>query len=818
MTRHLKRWKWTIPVIVFLGGLGLVMVFLLMQRVQGLLTSDLGISLAEIATQHKNIVSARLQADFQDLGLAASRWASDVRQRVPSLKPDAVRADIARLGAEHNDARRFIADDRGIVTFADGSVLDVAGRAYFRESIRGLKNISSQPAENHPGDDSFVVSVPAQIGSRVIGTCQAVLSSGEIQEILAAPLFSGKGSALIVDRDGGLVAGGHSPSGNYFRDLLESGDQRAAGRLAQDFQRHRSGFIVTKQGGRRIYAAYTPIGHTEDWFLVASVPAEAVFPNGRSVVNLFYAILLLVTVVFALALAYFTWYQDRQQRRLRTLAFVDPVTQGHTYARFLDDARRLLAGRASSSHVIVKADVDNFKYINKFFGFEAGNQLLSRIHHRFARRMGADERVARIAGDNFVLLLADARPERLARLFSPMPYRDITVYFSAGVYTIESPGEDPALMIDKANIAAKRIKGLVHESVSYYTRALETESIHHETLKQKIRQGLDRHEFVPFYQPKIDIRTNRVIGCEALARWRTGEGRFMSPAEFIPVCEQTGMVLELDFVIYEQVLRFLRDCLDRNLPCVPVSVNFSRLHLLDRDLADELGRRAQALGIPAGLIEIELTENIFFDNFEQMVAITRRLHDHGFLISMDDFGTGYSSLKMLKNIPIDVLKIDKTFLEHSADESRRNVIFSGIVAIAKQLDLRVVVEGVETAEDIALMRDSGCRIAQGYFFSRPVLQESYLELIERHGVDACGYCGAPCARDAGALPGDALPEDVDRLADDDEQGDQEAGAQQDDARVPVAEPEADEHRDDPQDEEDQEQVAVKEHGGALDKD
>ncbi len=733
MMRYSKREKWAFLALAAASILMLVLVMLLMRHVRDLLISDFRISLAEIVTQNRNAIASRLQLEFQAVNASAARLTEEIELKFPAGDPGTVRRYIAQYGASHNDGRRFVADDQGLVTFGDGRFIDIAGRKYFREALGGESNLSDRIISRYDGENIFVISSPVRADGRPAGTYQHALSYEDVREILTAPLFASSGRAYIVDQAGYLVIGDQQMSENYFRELYANGNPDAARRIAADARAGRDGFIASRIADEPMFASYMPIDNTKGWYLIVTVPAAAVFPNGRVVVNLFYGILFLVVCSSALAMAYFLWYKSRQQARLKEIAFVDPVTRGDTYAKFLDEAGELL-DRRESAYAIVKADVDNFKYINKFFGFEAGNQVLRDIHGQIAGQLAGTERVARITGDNFVLLIEDACPERLGALFKPLAHEDMVIYFSVGAYLVENRNEDLSIMIDKAGIAAKRVKGQVHECFAYYARELEAAAVHNEMLKHRIRNALRHDEFVPFYQPKVDVLTGRIVGCEALARWRTDDGAFIPPGEFIPISEQTGMVLELDMMIYEKALAFLRRGLDGGLERVPVSVNFSKMHLHLGRFFDKIRDKAEQYGVPPGLIEIELTESTFFDNFQDMSVFSRRLQDCGFRVSMDDFGSGYSSLNMLKNMPIDVLKIDQGFLDHGTDETRRDIIFSGVVGIARQLGLSVVVEGVETVEDVALMKRCGCRIAQGYHYSRPVPEAEFMALLAERGA------------------------------------------------------------------------------------
>ncbi|WP_303216357.1 putative bifunctional diguanylate cyclase/phosphodiesterase [Bilophila wadsworthia] len=464
--------------------------------------------------------------------------------------------------------------------------------------------------------------------------------------------------------------------------------------------------------------------------MITSVPNNAVSPNGNTVISIFYFILFVIVVIFTSSLTYFLWYKNKQRAQLEKIAFVDTVTLGDTYNKFLVDAQGILTQCPHKKFHIIKFDIDNFKYINNFYGFEFGDRILRKINESISQQLNAHELIARIYSDHFVILLENAAEGRLNALLSSIENEEITLYFSAGIYSVTDSTESINLMVDKAGTAARSIKGVLNKKFAYYTNKFEQITIHNEQLKRAVKQALKNDEFIPYYQPKVDINSGILVGGEALVRWKTREGKFIFPNEFIPMCEQTGLIVELDMIMYEKVLKFLKSFLEQGLACVPISVNFSRLHLMDSDFLSKIVKKQCEYGVPAHLIEIELTESAIFDNIDTIYAFTRKMHANGFAIAMDDFGSGYSSLNMLKDIPIDVLKIDKGFLSEAADNNRRNIIFSSIADMARKLNIKVVVEGVEHLENVRLMKECGCSIAQGYYFAKPMDEESFRNVFK----------------------------------------------------------------------------------------
>lgn len=417
---------------------------------------------------------------------------------------------------------------------------------------------------------------------------------------------------------------------------------------------------------------------------------------------------------------------------MEKIAFVDNVTGGNTYNKFLVDVQETLSNKINKQFYILSFDVDNFKYINNFYGFACGDKILRQIYSSVSVWMQPGETAARISGDRFVCFLLDADEERIEALFSAI--RNITeenliLHFSAGVYVIKDYDENINLMVDKASVAAQTIKGVLNQHVVYYSKKFDDMTAHNEELKRDLKLAIKNDEFVAFYQPKVDINSGKLVGAEALIRWRTRDNKLIAPGDFIPLSEKTGLVTDLDMIVFEKVLAFLRTSLDAGVECVPISVNFSRLHFSNEKFLPTLLQKMEKYQVPAHLIELELTESAIFDNFSIIYDFTEKVREYGVAVAMDDFGSGYSSLNMLKDLSIDTLKVDRAFLEEAADNEKRNIIFVSVVEMARKLNISLVVEGVETGENVSLMRECGCNIAQGYYFARPMEESKFAELF-----------------------------------------------------------------------------------------
>lgn len=708
-----------------------VAVIFLMNSVRSLLYSDAKINLQEVVTQNKDVITSKLQLELNSLEMVASQLVDNLKGQGLSPTPTNFQNVFLSYGNRNQDSSLFIAQLSGDAMFIDGRELSIAGRKYFTLSAAGTANISDRVVSRLNGQEIFIISVPVLSDGQIIGTVQKMYSPEEIYALCSISLFSSQGYMHIVNSEGYILISSSeealsSENENYFRTIYAKGNQEQSKTLEDDIQNNRAGFMETVIDGKKVFSAYTPIEEIHDWFLITSVSTAAVSSNANTVIKMFYIILSAVVVIFAVSMGYFLSYKNKQQSSLEEVAFLDPVTHGHTYVKFVVEMEKTLAANPDIQFSLLAFDIDNFKYINNFYGFDEGDNILRAIFNTVSSQLLPRELLCRVSGDHFLALVEDSASTRInVILDSVQKCAQYTIYASGGLYPITDRTESANLMMDKATTAAQAVKGVLHKKVEPYSDKYEKQMIENEQTKRLIEQALADDELVPFYQPKVYINTEALAGAEVLARWQKKDGTIVPPSEFIPMCERTGLITELDMVIFDKALRFIKENLDKGVRCVPISVNFSRLHLSDPEFAGHIMAKINQYEIPPSLIEVELTENVIMDNHDVVYDFINQLHDHGVLMSMDDFGSGYSSLNMLKDLPIDVIKIDRGFLKETSDSNRKRIIFSAIVQMARKLEMKIVVEGVETEENLQLMRDNGCYIAQGFYFSKPVDEQSF---------------------------------------------------------------------------------------------
>ncbi len=470
---------------------------------------------------------------------------------------------------------------------------------------------------------------------------------------------------------------------------------------------------------------------SEDYFTQAN---ETVFSADRyssaqihmlsSICIGMFATMLLVWGLLFLALSRKVTFLESENKQLSDLTHRDPLTGIYQYESFKEKAQLLLDNAGNKKYAVVYTDFTDFKYINDVFGYAYGDSILSRYGEILRTGLQEDEICGRVTADNFVLLLHYSDKEEVASR-QRRADKQITEYMhsspssqsiatNCGICCLEDVVEDLKIegYLDRANFARKTVKNGSNHNYVFYNESIRRHLREEKNVEGQMHDALKNHEFLVYYQPKVELKTGR-IGCsEALVRWQTSDGTIIPPDRFIPVFERNFMIHRLDQYVFEEVCRWLRHMLDEEKTALPVSVNVSRLQFYDPDFVKRYVEIRDKYHIPPQLLEIEFTESIVFDNTGFLLAIVKSLKANGFSCSIDDFGKGYSSLSLLKELPVDVLKIDSYFFLESNDHSRDLDLVRSIIELVHKFNIRTVAEGIEVPEQVEYLKKFECDYVQ----------------------------------------------------------------------------------------------------------
>ena len=429
---------------------------------------------------------------------------------------------------------------------------------------------------------------------------------------------------------------------------------------------------------------------------------------------------------------------SRSKRRIQDLLYRDELTGLDNINRFYVRAEELLA---TGKYAVVYCDIDRFKLINDTFGFGEGDEVLRAFGSILQKSMEDRECCARLSADNFVMLRHYKQWETLAADLMHIqavlnkwrgkrgiiPY-EIAVSF--GVYQADA-GEtnDMKQMLDFANYAMRSAKTAAGGSCFLYDEQMRNKALFEQGLEGRLASAMEQGEFEAYYQPKVDMDTGRIVGCEALVRWNHPEQGLLMPGSFIPFFEKKGLIVRVDLHMFEQVCRTVRRWLDEGRPAVTVSCNFSQMHFGHDGFAGQVSEIADRFQVPHHLLEVEITESAIADAPESVSSALTELKMRGFQIAIDDFGSGYSSLGQLQRLRADVLKLDRSFVCAGLQGPREQIVIENLVNMASELGMEVVCEGVETQVQVKVLQDIGCHIAQGYYYYRPMQTAAFEQLL-----------------------------------------------------------------------------------------
>ncbi|WP_339432882.1 MULTISPECIES: two-component system response regulator [unclassified Pseudomonas] len=390
--------------------------------------------------------------------------------------------------------------------------------------------------------------------------------------------------------------------------------------------------------------------------------------------------------------------------------------------------------------VVMFLGLDRFKRINNALGHPAGDEMLKRVGQQLLLCIRGSDSVFRYGSDEFVVILTDiSHPQQThaiaekvlaaIRLPQTIAGHDVSVTASLGISVYPEDGLDAIELIKKAETAMRNVKENGPNDIGFFIDAMNQRAREQQSIESGIRLALKRQEFVLHYQPKIDLRSARVVGAEALVRWQKPGHGTVYPSDFIPVAEDSGLIVPLTQWVLAEACRQTRAWQVAGLPPIRMSVNISPIDIRQRDFVEGVEHVLRQSGLDAGWLELEITEGVLMQNVEATMTALNRLQALGTRLSIDDFGTGYSSLSYLRRFPIDVLKIDQSFIRGLSHDSNDAALVSAIISLGKSLGLNVIAEGIETAEQLAFLKAHHCEEGQGYYFSKALPADAFAHLL-----------------------------------------------------------------------------------------
>lgn len=433
---------------------------------------------------------------------------------------------------------------------------------------------------------------------------------------------------------------------------------------------------------------------------------------------------LFLIVYYLIAVISLIW----EWRKMTKILHTDIVTGGTNLSYFhAVGAKRLKKNRKNKKgYVVASLRMEKYQNFCTCYGVKAGMELLERLHDVLQKGVEKKEIAAHAENGFFALLLNYTTEEQVKNRLEQMmtalegvrPGQKL--YFSVGLYKVEDMAWDIDRMYNCAKVARSRISEDSENRIVWFNEEMQEQQIWTRKVENDMERALENKEFQVYLQPKYSTKGERLSGAEALVRWIHPTEGFVPPYRFIPIFENNGFVLQLDDYMITEVARQQAKWIAEGKEVVPISVNVSRVHFTREDLAEHICKLVDQFQVPHHVIELELTESAFFDDKDALLRTLKKLKDYGFTLSMDDFGAGYSSLNSLKELPLDVVKLDGEFFRNTDADGRGNLIVGDTIALAKKLNMRIVAEGIETREQVDFLATKDCDLIQGYYFAKPM--------------------------------------------------------------------------------------------------
>ncbi|HAT4787855.1 TPA: EAL domain-containing protein [Clostridioides difficile] len=733
--------SFTLITILFLTSLFLTMGYIYIEDTKHLLMSEAKIHIKEVAVQGSQLAQRQIEKDLDVLNIFSNYYA--LNQDIPNEEK------MKNLLDEMENQKFYtmaIVDINGNAENTKGDKFSVKDREFFKNSIKGKKYVSSPYVDEvNKSIKKITISVPLLNNDKVVGVLYCTYNINTLMKLINVSFYENNSISYVVRNDGTIILHPQedSLSKNIYKLLKQDNDIREINRLKKELQENKTGATVLNMLEERRYLGYATMdnGNSEnnyikDWNLIFSIPETVVFSNSEQIINRAIYAVLFIILIFIAIIFYIIYIKKSNEKEILSLAYEDKVTHIGNQNKFYRECSKYLLDKPSLNYIIVYFDINNFKMINDTFGYEFGDNLLITIAKALKEELTEGEAYARLSSDYFAIFCdyKNGKNKRIRKIDSIRNNieSNLSIVFEislcVGIYFVEEGEVDIQKAVNKANMARSVAKG---KNINYaiYNEDVRNKLSEESMILDDIKIALVKNQFEVYYQPKFSLVTGEMIGSEALIRWNHPEHGFISPAVFIPIAEKSKLILKIGRFVFERVCNDLSEWKKQGKKIVPVSINLSRVELYQPDIVKFINKTIQMYNLSSDLIEIEITETVAINELNILKNVLNELRKYGFSISMDDFGTGYSSISCLRDMPIDILKLDKSFLNGIEHDERSRNIAKSIVSLAKSLDLVVIIEGVESKEQAELMKQFGCDLVQGFYFARPMPAKNFLDLL-----------------------------------------------------------------------------------------
>lgn len=644
---------------------------------------------------------------------------------------------------DYHFTRLVILDKKGNGTTSDGhAVKDYANIEEFfnnQEEVYLSENRPSTVSNNQVN----IYSKTFELNGEEL-VLMATINTEDYKDILLRRLF-GKGGTYLINNDGLVLIDSFNNikeenviwydyvKKNYRiedEDILQKIDD-----MAKSIKRKEVGTFDVDLGKETYFIHYEKV-NINDWYVITTASDTTIGKELITLVVMSFVLCLLISFGMIVISIYINVSNQKKNRKLYKVAYIDPITLLGNEAYFKDNGQRYLQ-ETKKNRYIIALDINKFKALNNIYGYEFCNEILKEAGRKLSSILPEGNITCRMGNDIFAAIFSYSGDinKLLNKIFYESSKLEVQkmklhINLSIGVYKVQDNENDINKVLDKAYMARTKIKGLYHDNYYIFDEVLENKIVEEQQIESSMEDALINEEFKIVYQPKVSTKDEKVVGAEALVRWEK-DGEMIPPNKFIPLFEANKFIIKLDLYIFEHVCKDIAKWKELYNYVPTISINVSKEHFANENFIEEYTKIANKYGLEASSIDLEITESATIDKSIDILNVLNRIKKEGFMISIDDFGTGYSSLSMLQNMPIDIIKIDKVFVDKADLASDQNMI-NYIMLIAKHLGVKTIVEGVETKKQMEFVTHIGCDIIQGYYYSKPITKEDFEEYFNQN--------------------------------------------------------------------------------------
>ncbi len=687
------------------------------------LSGQVNITLSEVAYQNKMVVESQISEQrnlVKQLALVIESENSLTNNHVlDTIKKIYQNGDYKNIG--------IVTPEKTIYISADGDF--TTKYANYFDSLEDKESLII--LDNDTINNQFSIFISEPITS-INGDKGCLFFSYDIKLLvskLSIPSFNGEGYSYIVDSNGDKILSSNNKNSfnnfeNIYDALVSANDKntKVANSLKEKIINGEEGLLIyNNKVDKTMY--YLPLD-VNDWYILTVVPSTTINTSYNSIMLMTIMLIIGITglLIFLLITIILTNYV--KNKRLYNLIYVDPITNGYSYTKFSNEV--LLRGDSHKKKALLALDLNNFKLVNTLFGYENSNKILKEITQLINKRCSNNGFSTRKMADHYLIYYEYGNEDKLIHFIENL-YQDIcalkifeTDYMivpSIGVYTFTKLEESIESLENKAIIAWKNIKKDNYTYYDIFNDKVLSEMLENKKILDKLIKAIDNDKLDVYYQPKYDTISKKIIGAEALLRFKDSDGTMISPAVFVPIAEESGFVTMIDDYVLKKVCIDINYLKEKGFE-IPISINLSRKKLENGNFVKKYLEIMKNLNICVNDIEIEITEGTILSDNKAIKRSVKSLKKHGFNILVDDFGTGYSSISILKDLDIDEIKIDRSFIIDNSEKGRE--IIKYVFNLALALNVKTTAEGVETEEQYNLVKSFKCNTIQGYYFSKPI--------------------------------------------------------------------------------------------------